>query len=68
VKYIVYRSERKPDGSWTGYENQVTLIGAVSWTDTNVEANKRYKYKVKAYNGSAKSSTNATKAVTVPSN
>ena len=67
TKYIVYRSERGSDGKWTSYKKQVSLGGSsLAWTDLNVEANKRYKYKVKAYNDSAKSSTKATKSVTVP--
>lgn len=68
TKYVIYRSEKGSDGKWTSYKKQASLKdkNILSWTDSKVEANKRYKYKVKAYNGSEKSSSKATKSVTVP--
>jgi len=66
TKYVVYRAELGADGKWLDWTKVASLKDGVAFTDTTVVAGKTYKYKVNAYIGKNKSSSNATDGILLP--
>ena len=63
TSYIVYRQEMT-DGAWSSWKTLGTVkSGVTSYTDKAAEAEKEYRYTVRAVNGSYKSSYNASSSV-----
>ncbi len=66
TKYVVYRQVLGADGKWSASTKIASLKGVLSFTDTTAEAGNTYRYKVVAYNGKVKSSSNVTDGVLLP--
>ena len=65
TKYVVYRQVLGADGKWSASTKIASLKGVLEFTDTTAEADNTYRYKVVAYNGKVKSSSNATDSILV---
>ncbi len=65
TKYVVYRQVLGADGKWSASTKIASLKGVLEFTDTTAEAGNTYRYKVVAYNGKVKSSSNATDSILV---
>ncbi len=66
TKYVVYRQVLGADGKWSASTKIASLKGVLEFTDTTAEAGNTYRYKVVAYNGKVKSSSNATDGILLP--
>ncbi len=66
TKYVVYRQVLGADGKWSASTKIASLKGVLEFTDTSAEAGNTYRYKVVAYNGKVKSSSNVTDGVLLP--
>ncbi len=62
-KYIVYSSTYSTKNKkWNGWTNRGTVT-STNWTDTAVKSGTKYKYTVKAVNGSVKSDVEASSSI-----